>query len=63
MIRSYYRCEQVIFSHCVHLLIGMLGEAVKNPEMAQRYVNTHTQHTRVQKHILFKNSFKILIYA
>ena len=45
------------------LLVGMLGEAVKNPEMAQRYVNTHThtQHTRVQKHILFKNSFKILI--
>ena len=41
------------------LLLGMLGEAVKNPEMAQRYVNTHThtptQHTRVQKHILFKN--------
>ena len=31
-------------------MLGMLGEVVKNPEMAQRYVNTHTQHTRVQKH-------------
>ena len=41
-------------------IVGMLGEAVTNPEMAQRYVNTHTHtHTRVQKHILFKNSFKI----
>ena len=35
-------------SHSVKMqsmfILGMLGEAVKNPEMAQRYVNTHT-HT------------------
>ena len=27
-------------------ILGMLGEAVKNPEMAQRYVNTHTHECK-----------------
>ena len=30
--------------HKSSAIVGMLGEAVKNPEMAQHYVNTHT-HT------------------
>ena len=46
---------------CVHIfilfnentIVGMLGEAVKNPEMAQRYVNTHTHNTHECKNIFF----------
>ena len=43
-------------------IVGMLGEAVKNPEMAQRYVNTHTHNTHECKNIFFsKNPLKYII--
>ena len=38
---------------CLYNVVGMLGEAVKNPEMAQRYVNTHTHNTHECKNIFF----------
>ena len=42
-----------MYTKDAHLLNGMLGEAVKNPEMAQRYVNTHTHTTHECKNIFF----------
>ena len=39
-------------------ILGMLGEAVKNPEMAQRYVNTHTHNTHECKNIFFSKILK-----
>ena len=50
------------------LLFSFLGRHVrgsgkKSWNGATLRQHTHTQHTRVQKHILFNNSFKILIYS
>ena len=43
------RLVKWVWNNYEPVLVGMLGEAVKNPEMAQRYVNqhthTHTTHT------------------
>ena len=53
------KCEQNIHEVTMwcgtDVHVGMLGEAVKNPEMAQRYVNTHTHthNTHECKNIFF----------
>ena len=52
-----HRSSTCIRVYCKLLHVGMLGEAVKNPEMAQRYTSTHTHTTHTSAKTYYFQKF------